>query len=227
MQHHLLRTARLLLAAATVIVPLGASAQEDEGPTVELNVLTVEGLTIGTSWIFDADFAQEHNVAVPAPFQLVVPKGDDFLVGTEVAPGGDSIIKYHFVTPDKQLMENIQFIPMTLPLGDMEARLEALAKLIAQQAFPAATGGAEEFKINAARKIAIGPYEAVEVVGRYLEEPHGLVHLRIVGIPNPERPESIFVVSNLLDSHVSLQSLDDLAETRSGKTLSSFRFRSE
>jgi hypothetical protein len=219
--------ARLLIATAFAIAPLSALAQEDEGPSVELNVLTVEGLTIGTSWIFDADFAQEHNIAVPVPFQLVVPKGDDFLVGTEIGPGGDTIIKYHFVTLDKQWMENIQFIPMTLPLADMEERLQTLVQALAKQVFPAAAAGANDSKIDVARKIEIGPYQAVEVVGRYMNDSDGLVHLRLVGIPNPDRPESIYVVANLLDSRVTVTSLEELAETRSGKTLSSFRYRGQ
>lgn len=215
------------VAASLVLFPLISLAQEDEGPSVELNVLSVEGLTIGTSWIFDEAFSEEHNIAVPVPFQLVAPKGDDFLVGTEIGPGGDTIIKYHFVTPDRQWMENIQFIPMTLPMADMEERLQTLVQALAQQVFPAAAASSNESKIDAARKITIGPYQAVEVVGRYMDVADGLVHLRLVGIPNPDRPESIYMVANLLDSRVTVTSLDDLAATLSGRALSSFRYRAE
>ena len=55
----------------------------------------------------------------------------------------------------------------------------------------------------------------------------GLVHLHLVGIPNPDHTESILVVSNILESQVTLRPLDDLAKTRSGKTLSSFRYRGQ
>jgi|TARA_B100002003_G_scaffold77621_1_gene72609 hypothetical protein len=55
----------------------------------------------------------------------------------------------------------------------------------------------------------------------------GLVHLHLVGIPNPDHTESILAVSNILESQVTLHLLDDLAKTRNGKTLSSFRYRGQ
>ena len=228
MRIDLIFPARLALAAiacaALVTTPAPAPAQ-DGGASIEITPFKVEGLVIGNSWISDAAFGEKHNVAVPAPFELIIPRGDDFLNATQPAPGGQGIVKFHFATLDKQPMENMEFVSMTIQMGDIEARLQSVAKALTEEAFPGAVAGSDGSKIDVMRKIEIGPYQAVEVVGRYQNQTDGLVHLRLVGIPHPDRAESVFVVMNLLCSRVAIETLGDFAETRSGRALTTFRYR--
>jgi hypothetical protein len=52
---------------------LAQTTDSGTGATVEINSLTVEGLVVGKRMSFGADFAAEHNIAVPIPFSFTIP----------------------------------------------------------------------------------------------------------------------------------------------------------
>ena len=98
-------------------MPAFTAAAEDKKPSVNFDLLSVEGLWVGKTLTIDQAFAEEHGMPVPAPFSFVVPLSPtkDYLVFVDPAPKpGDAWIKINFATSDRQLIENIQFVHMTV-----------------------------------------------------------------------------------------------------------------
>jgi hypothetical protein len=212
-----------LFASGSAISP----AQENS-PSVTFNLFSVEGLVVGDTYSIDAAFGEQHGVSVPAPFRFLVPREDGVTPLFQAPNGSDGmLIKVNFATEDRQLIENMRFVTMTLPLGDGADRLTVLARLLANDGFNQAVATYPENEYIGAREIKIGDYDAVEVVGKYIEPQLGLMYLRLVGIPNPGGAASIYAVINVVASRVELQSIDDLARTRSGTALRFFEYLAE
>lgn len=201
---------------------------QETAPTIEFNVLKVEGLVTGARFKVDAEYGEKYARPVASPFDFIVPLGDDFINLVEDITSDGPFVKIHFATPDRAPMENIQMIPMTLPLPPEgvapEERLKLLAKLISEQAYPQSTAGQMGSKIEVLRGVELGPYKGIELVARYADPTFGGTFLRIVGIPHPERPESVYAVINVISQQVPIQNLEDFQATQTGRALSTFRY---
>jgi hypothetical protein len=210
----------VVVALMNCLTALPAAAAE-----VKFNLLSVEGLVVGTTVRVDAAFGAKHGVKVPSPFEVVVPKTADVIALMDAAPKpGDSFVKFNFGTEDKKLVENIQFVPMTLPLEPEEQRLKVLAKLLAEKAFPKAVEKAKESKRLSVRKVDVNGIASVEVVGLWQSETEGKMYLRIVGMPHPRKPESVFAVANIVAAREEVPNPDDLPRTRGGTVLRHFKY---
>lgn len=211
---------RTVLLAVMSLIALPAAAAD-----VKFNLLSVEGLVVGTTVRVDAAFGAKHDVKVPSPFEVVVPKTSGVVALMDAAPKpGDSFVKFNFGTEDKKLVENIQFVPMTLPLEPPEKRLDLLAKLLAEKAFPQAVAKAVGSKRLSVRKVEINGIASMEVVGLWQSETEGKMYIRIVGIPHPRKPESVFAVANIVAAREEVPTPDDLPRTRGGTVLRHFRY---
>jgi hypothetical protein len=200
---------------------------DDQKPSVQFNILSVEGLVIGKTITIDQAFGEKNGVSVAAPFSFVVPLSLEkaYEVFVEPAPNpGDSYIKINFATPDRQLIENIQFVGMTIPMGDPEQRLKVVANLLGDKGLAQMLAGKLNPARDGVRAVKIGDYDAVEVIGHYEEEGLGKMYARIVGILNPNAPDSVAAISNVVLSRVPLQTVDDFAHTRGGVLLSNFKY---
>lgn len=212
------RTAVLALMGGLSAIPAAAAE-------VKFNLLSIEGLVVGKTVRIDSAFGQKHGVKVASPFQVLVPKTPDMLALMDPAPKpGDSFVKFNFATKDRKLIENIQFVPMTLPPGPEEHRLKVLAKLLAGQAFPAAVKKAQGSKRLGVRKVDINGNAALEVVGLWQSATEGKMYIRIVGIPHPRRAESVFAVANIVAARQDVPTANDLPRTRSGTVLRHFKY---
>ncbi len=202
-------------------------AQEDS-PTVKFNLFSVEGLVTGKTLTIDAAFGEKKDIPVPAPFSFLIPDQEGVipLYHDPTKPGG-MLIKVSFATEDRQLIENLQFVVMTLPPGEPVGRFVTLTGLLVNKVFPSAVANSTEHQYLGARKIQIGQYDAVEILGKYLDEELGLVYLRIVGIPNPDGTDGVFAVANLVDKRLNLNNVDDFSRTASGTALRYFKYLSE
>jgi len=219
-RNRLLVLAALVFSSATAAVP----AQE-AGGSITFNLLSVEGLVVGTTMTIDADFGTEHDVAVPAPFSFLVPTADDVRELVDPAPKpGDALVKINFATDDLELIENLQFVPMTLPMTAPEERLQALAQLLAEDGFSMAVAGYENYTRDIVRLTEIGDYQGVEVIGRVDSPDLGLIYIRLVGIPNPAGPDGVFAIANVVAARQLLPSPDDFPQTRGGTALKNFRY---
>jgi len=217
-----------LTAAALAAAPDTAPAQSDT-PSIKFNILTVEGLVVGARVKVDAAYGDKYDRPVPSPFEFIVPTGDDFINVVEPITNEGPYMKIHFATPDRVPMENIQLIPMTLPLPpadvDPAERLKLLAKMISEQAYPQSTAGQMGSKIEVLRGIELGQHRGVELIARYTDPTYGGTFLRIVGLPHPERPESVYAVINVISQQVPIQNLDDFQATQTGRALSTLRYK--
>jgi len=225
----------MLIASIMFVSGPGPALAQQEGPSVKFNLFSLEGLTISDNYTIGVDFGRRFEIPVPAPFSFKVPRQND--VTPLFEPGSEPkgmLVKINFTTgdadidnSDRLLIENLQFVTMTLPVAEREERLTILAKLLANEAFNAAVAAYEQKEYIGARETTIGDYDAVEVVGKYIDPDLGLVYIRIVGIPNPGAADGIYAVANVVAARFDLQNMDDLALTGGGKTLSSFEYIKE
>ncbi len=225
----------LLIAAAISAFGFSPALAQQEGPIIKFNLLSVEGLTISDNYTIGADYGLRNGIPVPAPFRFKVPRQNDVTPLFETGKQANAmLVKINFTTgnadtdnSDRLLIENLQFVTMTLPLVEQEERMAILVKLLANDVLNAVTAAYEQKEYIGARGTKIGDYDAVEVIGKYLDPELGLMYARIVGIPNPDALDGIFAVANIVASRFDLQSPDDLALTGGGKTLSSFEYIKE
>jgi hypothetical protein len=218
----------VLVAVTMLSAGNAVSPAQENSASVTFNLFSLEGLVIGNTYSIDADFGEEYGITVPAPFRFLVPKEDDVTPYFETPDGTDGMfLKISFATEDRQLIENLRFVRMTLPLGDRADRLTVLARLLANDGFNQAVSGYSENEYMGAREVKVGDYDAVEVIGKYIDPQLGLMYVRLVGIPNPDADASVFAVANIVASRFELESVDDLARTRSGTTLRFFEYLTE
>jgi hypothetical protein len=199
--------------------------EEPDEPSVDFSLFSVRNPVVGKRVSVDAAFAEKHGMDVPAPFSVIIPASHDFLTVAAFGPGGDTYMKISFATPDRQLIDNLRIVSMTAPLGEPENRLNMTAGLLAEQGFDLAVQGFADAERHTVRKIRVGRYDAVEVIGTYTDPALGPMFVRLVGIPNPESRFSVFAITNVVAQRTKIADGDDLTEkTRSGRALTTFRY---
>lgn len=223
---------KILIAA--LFVPLFASpimAQDEtpsDEPGVQFNLLSADDLLIGSTVTIDAAFGEEHEIGIPAPFTFLIPTSDDIQELLEPAPKpGEAFVKVNFATLERELIENLQFIPFTLPMGAAGERLNALGDLLANDAFDMAVQDYEEHTRDLVRPIDVNGYTGVEVIGRYQSPDLGLMYVRIVGILNPDNEHGVVALSNVVSAREEIPTPNDFPRTRSGTALKNFQFITE
>ncbi len=226
---------RIRLAAAILILGLTILAglsrpglAQENSASATFNLFSVEGLVVGETYTVDASFGERINITVPAPFKYLVPSEDGVqLIFQRPAEGTTELIKLNFVTEDEQLIENMRFVKITLPMAAPEDRLKILTRFLVNDAFKMAVVSYEQNEFIGARETKIGDYNAVEAVGKYIDPTLGLMYVRIVGIINPDSQDSILAVANVVASRAELESLGDLARTFTGTSLRFFEYLEE
>jgi hypothetical protein len=215
----------IIASSLGILLSLGNTATaQTVTPKVEITGLKVEGLVIGTRYEFGAEFAAEHNIPVPVPFEFIAPTSKNHLVGTQPAPGGTGIFKAHFVTLDKQVKSNIQFVPMKVGMASIEVRLNTLKGML-KDAFVASVPDPNRAEINVIRATEIGPYPAIEMIGKYDGGADGVVVLRIVAIPNPDSEHGMLAIINGLPKNTGMKSVGDIVHWDASRALGTFRFK--
>jgi hypothetical protein len=208
----------------TGLLAIGAAAfaaNED----VELTIPVVKGAVVGKPFRIDRAFGQQNSLRVRAPFSSYVPISKEFETQVVNAPKpGNAYIKFNFTTPDNQPLENVQFIEMTIPMTHRRDRMRMAARLLGGDGFKMAVTGREKAQRDYVRSRTIGPYDAVEVIGRYEDPQLGLVFVRLVGILNPNDQDSVFAIANIVASKVPINAPEDLANTRSGAVISKLTY---
>ncbi len=226
------RFAAFIVLFFSLIAGSGAAMSQESEPSFKFSLFEINGLVITSKYNINQAFGERFGLTIPASFSVDVPKPNDVTTFLNPGSGDDGLqLKIDFVTGDentelseRQLIENQRFVTMILPVGDPEERLKNLARLLANDGFNSAVAGFEESEYIGARGVKVGDYDAVEVVGKYIDPSIGLLYVRLVGIPNPDSENSIFSVANIVADKFDLSSLDDLALTASGKTLDSFKY---
>lgn len=210
--------------ATVSAAPLAAQTTEPAtGATIEINPLTVKGMVVGKRMSIDADFAAEHGVAVPIPFHFTIPTDRTKTIRVEPAPGGTGIYKVNFATEDLKLKSSLQVVPITIPMGDDAARNQNLSK-IANQAFAASVLDQNKAQIDVVRAAEIGPYLAVEALGRYDGGADGVVALRVVAFVGPDGPNGLVGIINALPKNAGMKKVADIMFVDGSRALGTLRF---
>lgn len=218
-----LKTIAFALSVSVVAAGSSVVAQQTT-PNVEITGPKVEGLVIGTRYEIGAEFAAEHTIEVPVAFEFIAPTSKKHLVGTKPAPGGTGIFKVFFVTLEKQVKSNIQFVPMTVNLAPIEVRLNTLKKML-REAFIASVPDTNRAEINVTRLTEVGPYPAIEMIGKYDGGADGIIALRIVAIPNPGSKHGMLAIINGVPKNTGMKVVGDIVNLDASRALGTFRFK--
>lgn len=210
--------------ATVSAAPLAAQTTEPAtGATIEINPLTVKGLVVGKRMSIGADFAAEHGVAVPIPFHFTIPTDRTKTIRVEPAPGGSGIYKVNFATEDVKLKSSLQVVPIIIPVRDDAARKKDLTA-IANKAFAASVQDPDKAQIDAVRPTEIGPYLAVEALGRYDGGADGVVALRVVAFVGPDSPHGLVGIINALPKNAGMSKVADIMLVDGSRALGTLRF---
>jgi hypothetical protein len=220
---------RLAIAGAAALFSIaGAAAQDNGGPTVRFDLLNIEGLIVGTTLKVDAAYGQTHGVTIKTPFSFLVPTEGGLAIFVENATAEDSTyIKVNFATEDRQLVENIQFVPISIGLADRQVRLDTLAKLLVEQAFPIVVANYPENNMIGWRETTLGAYDAIEVLGEYIDPANGHMYARVVGYLNTDAPETVMAIANISARFTPIDDPSQFSRTRSGVAMNHFAFIEE
>ena len=183
-----------------------------------------------TGWWSGPDFAETSTgIEVAAPFTFKAPRVDGLLrVAKFPAELGQAYIKIVYGSTDEQFMESIQFNPFALDTGPIEQRRHRLALISAKNTVWAQiTDGQGERKIDALRGRKIGAFEAVELIGRYVDikdSGNGTVLARVVALMRETSRDGLIATINIATRMVKVTNDAELDETLSADILGSVAF---
>ncbi len=220
-----------VVVSGFLAMPFSSSAfaqSADGSPSVSATALSAEGVVVGRRVVVDDKFAQEHNIAVAVPFAFTVPTDGGGATADVPAPGGDAIIKVYFATSadeDRQLKSSIILVPLTVPMGPADDRLAQLQEL-AKQVFTVSIPDLDKADLAGMRKTMVGPYPALEAVGKYLGAGEdGLVIRRAVLIPDPKSNNGLIAVIDALVKTTGMQGYEDIMKVDASRALGTLRFQ--
>ncbi len=186
-------------------------ADEQGEPRIEVNALSIEGASLQKIITVDQQFAQKYGRPVPAPFQFGLPVSDALHTFIQPpVPDDVTLLKISFATPEKALIENIRFIPMTIPKAELPERVKITAQLLAQKAFPMAVEGYRNAERLGVVQATIGDYNAVVVVGQYHDPQLGSMFVRLAGVLHPDSEHCMLMIANFVPKHSEGKAPDQL-----------------
>jgi hypothetical protein len=193
---------------------------------LEVVPFNIQGLVVGTKLKFDQKYMEKYKVEVLAPFEFIAPKTKDVKVFAAWPPKtGGGYVKLSFAGPDKKLIENLQFVKMTIPMADLEKRAAITAEILAKQGMPTAFKGFKDPKYLGARQTKFKKYDGVEVAGTYVDPTIGPMIVWMVGILNPDSVNCIVAIANFNPSLSEVKSPADLGKTGiAAKAISTFKY---
>jgi len=194
-----------------------------QSSSVSIGTANVEGLVVGQRFSLDAAFSQEHDKEIPAPFEFVAPTSGDHR--NYVAPAtGFGIIKAFFLTPDERIMSNIQFMPYVVDQGELEERLD-WSRPVLKQIFEMHVPEGAQSVVDGVRATEVGPYPAIEAIGRFDSGDDGTLVIRVVAIPNPSSEHGMAAVILANVNVLEISEVSEVYNTIASKALSTFRYQ--
>lgn len=222
-----------LLAAALLS---GPAVAQSNGPLV-FDPLTTPIFDGTDVYSLDADFAAEHDVAVPAPSDLTLPRHEGLHVRIIPTPVGRDVLAVEFsqITADPDdliFLESLQITDAAIPMmadqdDPTQARVLEAAGLLQQAFLPAWLQAFPETEVLGMQQTAFGnAAAAVEILLAYRDSRQSANMLtRVVVLLHPDQPESLLVTANIDLDQVPVTDAETLAATLTGRVLSQWRFR--
>ena len=87
-----------------------------------------------------------------------------------------------------------------------------------------ATAGKKDPTQDIRRKIKVGVYDTVEVMGSYNDPSQGRMFYRMVAKLNPISPNCVMALGTVVEKVLKVPSWNDMAKTRSGVTIQRFKY---
>ncbi|MFT5109105.1 MAG: hypothetical protein ACI9UA_004752 [Pseudoalteromonas tetraodonis] len=231
MNHRHVATALTLLLVSSLIA--GNNPTQDEKKSslsigkIEVGRFKVSGFTIGKRIAIDADYGKQHQFPVAAPYNFIIPKRKNIFV-LHPPKSGQASIKLNFATEDKQLVENLQFVNMRIPVEAPEKRIAMTADLIIKKSLPTAFRGFAQSKHLETYQHKIGKCDAVTVHGEISDPKKGRYYVKLTGIINPESIDSVLAFSMINQAQSDIDTLDKLrSEGLANKVIHSLKFQNE
>ena len=207
----------LAVCAAFMLAPVLGWAQD-----FDFQAVMAAGTTATLS--FDAGYEQSKGSQIPLYFTIQVPIADGLMQAKSITTKPGHYTDLTFLTPGGALVEKLELRQATMGLGSEEERMQWVADMIQNEAFPMLTESIEGIRLLEVRKSHAGPYSAVELIAVYTHETLGEVGFRIMGIFPPAGENLLFGISHTLIQHIPLDNYDDFAATMAGTTLNSLHF---
>lgn len=185
-----------------------------------------EALVIGRSFRVDEVFEDKVGQAIPARFQLILPKSgsETHSIGVSNLPEG-GIVQFNFRDENTQFLESLFVAPLNIPMGPMEERLETLKPHLEAQAPALLRKSYEQVAHSEAKRITVGNLQAVELTGSYLNPSDGASYsYRFIALPHPNKRDSLYVVSHVHQAFADIATPEDHAKTLTGLAMSTFRY---
>ena len=226
----MLRTTILAVALLFGLNGGGASGAEvTASGKFSFKPLSVKGLVVRDRVVVGPDFAAKHGIGVAAPFEFQVPRIKGILRGARYpAQLGQAYIKILYGTEDEQFIESIQFNPFTLDVGPLKQRQQKLAGFLEHTVWAQITRDQGDRKIDALRGKTIAGFEAVELIGRYVdlqEKANGTLLARVVALMQEDSPHGLIATINIATRMVAASNDAELADTVSADILGSVAFK--
>jgi|GEM_PF-5772303 len=218
----------VVIAAMLCGLAAGSASATEASAKFSFKPLAVEGLVLRDRVVVGPDFAEKHRIEVAAPFTFKAPRVDGLLrVAKFPAELGQAYIKIVYGSTDEQFMESIQFNPFALDTGPIEQRRHRLASFLENTVWAQITDGQGERKIDALRGRKIGAFEAVELIGRYVDikdSGNGTVLARVVALMRETSRDGLIATINIATRMVKVTNDAELDETLSADILGSVAF---
>jgi len=215
----------MLVAGVVLVLSVewGRMGPEAAGVSTE-----AEPVVIGRTYRVDDGYARRTGETPPVGFQLILPKRpeEDHEIRVVEQPEG-GIAQFNFYDADESFMESLFIAPISIPTGEMDARLAALGPRLAEQGPALLEARFEEVTAEPVREVRVGAggaYRALELTGRYLDSRDGTRYsYRFLALPDPERAQSVYAVSHVNRDHLEIESAEGFAQSLTGKALSTLR----
>ena len=216
------RFARLALVIGFGMSAVSAGAQDYSSLLQEATV--TEGRLFQVRPDAQASWAVPVTVRVPVFGDNTPPPR--FGVLLDDAPPDGGALTVTFQTPEGALIEAVNLSSATIPT-DLPAkrRVEVFAVLLQQRVLPKIVAALPGATSDGLRPTEVAGFDGVEMLGRATHPDHGPIRWRLVGIPHPERAESVYAFVQVATDRLPLPEANDFARSLTGRLLTSLQFQ--
>ncbi len=175
----------------------------------------------------NAEFDRNRDSPAQLYFDFLLPDDSDAL-RVVVRPGDDpSYMTIFLGQPGGALVETVSFLHVPVPEASTEQRIGGIGRAMQDVFFPMLTQRHSEASVMRVTDAMLGPYPAVELLGRYEEggeSGRGLIYVRMLGILPPAGENTLLLYSLMNAGILKPETAADLANSFGGYIARSLQF---
>ena len=209
-----------------LVAPVYAQSQVEALAGFELDLSSSEEIVSGETFSADADYLKTAGKPEWPPFDVIVPMAGNGEYDSRVVEAPvTGLLKFVFVTPGGGFIESVSLSAASMPIAELDKRLEYFATVLRTEVVPGLVDGKSEATSANTRPTKLGDTDAVELFGSYKDATYGTIHWRLVGLPHPDREEGFVALVQVAETAVPITSPEDYPATLTGRLLETFSFR--